>query len=283
MSEVTDKLGSIEYMDRYQTALSQQADYLSKLAVLMPTSDWGNSVRLLAMATGDSCKALVLLGDNNHLNEMLMVSRAILERLVNLCYLAVCGPEEVNRFRLYAIHKGYRKLDREFAGFGVKYTGEVDVSQSPDLQQALSLFTSKDGKELTTWTTRGLRERVKLIGERTSFPVGLFAILYLTVYEDASEALHGTLYGAGAEHAPFQPKKKEPWDLQTRRLKSHLYMLTSKIIAGSITVVSSYLGSQDALRLAVASRFDWDWPDLKREQDKKLDEFIASGSEPPQE
>jgi hypothetical protein len=54
-------------------------------------------------------------------------------------------------------------------------------------------FTSERGREKTRWTDVSLSGRAAVVDAKVG-KTGLFMCL-LTVYADASEALHGTLYG----------------------------------------------------------------------------------------
>jgi hypothetical protein len=69
-----------------------------------------------------------------------------------------------------------------------------DFELPPEIVAAVAKFTSERGREKTRWTSVSLPDRAAVVEAKLG-NTGLFMSL-LTIYADASEALHGTLYGA---------------------------------------------------------------------------------------
>lgn len=164
----------------------------------------------LLFALCDTAHAVLTLSLHQYLNETFMLARAFLECLINYCYLLVCDQSEYDRFIAHTRQKGFRALRRTVEGSGLRaelsFTGKVDASEIPGMQEALDLFTGKRGGEITRWTDVSLPERVGELAKRGgSGKPGPLMLALLAIYQDASEALHGTLYGSVFHCGVFQP------------------------------------------------------------------------------
>lgn len=104
------------------------------------------------------------------LNECFMLARAFLERLINYIYLLICHEDEYQRYLTHTKQKGFRALGRSVQAGDMraelKWSGSVDLSKEPELKEAIDLFTSKTGREITRWTSATLSERLATIGEK---------------------------------------------------------------------------------------------------------------------
>ena len=142
--------------------------------------------------------SLTLLARELRVNNSHMVVRALLERVVNFCYLQFCDHAEFEKFVAYSRSKAVRRLDRLLergpTKVSIRLDGVVDWSLHPELKAAYDQFTSPSGKEITRWTKVSLPDRAALVEAKV--PCASLFLPLLTVYGDASEALHGTLYGS---------------------------------------------------------------------------------------
>ncbi len=150
-------------------------------------------------ACANTGRAMVTLARTGFPNEVIMLSRAFAERMVTAAYLSVCDRDEVDRYVAYSKQKAYRKLNREIAtGAGavsLKFNGQVDVAATSGLQEAIDQFTGKKGGEVRRWTRLDIPEMAEVAAQRSEVSAAMMLLSYLATYEDASEALHGTLYG----------------------------------------------------------------------------------------
>ncbi|MGB2798509.1 MAG: DUF5677 domain-containing protein [Dehalococcoidia bacterium] len=147
--------------------------------------------------------SISLLATHGFLNESFMLARAFLERLVSYIYLLSCDEDEYGRYLAHTKQKGFRMLNRSIeAGkfrAELKSLGSVDLSKDQELKEAIDLFTSKGGRQVTRWTKAGLPTMLTVIDEKgglKSPQMGYLMLALLGIYEQASEALHGTLYGS---------------------------------------------------------------------------------------
>lgn len=139
-----------------------------------------------------------LIGNDVRTNQTYVIARALVERYTNYCYLLLCDDKEFTDYVDYSLNKAGRRLDRSIeidgevkARIGLK-DGAVELPSQ--IQQTIAKLTSDRGREKTRWTNVPLPERAAAVEARVKAS-GLFMTL-LTIYADASEALHGTLYGA---------------------------------------------------------------------------------------
>ena len=154
--------------------------------------------------------AINLLALNNYLGESYMLARALLEKLINYMYLLVCEEREYKKYLNYTKQKGYRVLNRSFmAGdqkVELKSAGSINLDDYPELKEAVNQFTSLKGKAVTRWTSLSLADRLNVIGEKASINIEGSMFSMLGIYDDASEALHGSLYGATFNYGFFEGK-----------------------------------------------------------------------------
>lgn len=161
-------------------------------------------------------KSIDLLVRYKHLNESYILGRSFLERLVTYTYLIFCDEEEYLRYLAYTKQKQYRVLNRKFA-IGdsevlLKWSGSIDLEKHPELKQAVDMFTSEKGKPKTRWTSQTLYKMLQSIASKGAVETGYLMLAILWIYDDASEALHGTLYGSIFHIELFQgsiPSSKE--------------------------------------------------------------------------
>jgi len=200
------QLALLERLYQYQFTDLKHLDG-TRLGNLYPLlfSIWhtGTSVSLLAM--------------HQHINECYILGRSVLERMVNYTYLIFCDEAEYSRYLAYTKQKGYRVLNRSFAAgdaeVRLKWSGIIDLEKEPDLKQAVDMFTSEKGKPKTRWTSKPLSEMLQSIASGGKVEIGYLMFAILWIYDDASEALHGTLYGStfhiGTFHGKIPSSKEE--------------------------------------------------------------------------
>jgi hypothetical protein len=180
-----------------------------------------------------ACVALVATGVGN---EVFVLYRSFLERLITFYYLQACDQEEYDRYIAYSIHKTYRKMDRTLRvgekAFTLKYTGSIDLAAHPELAAAVQLFTSARGREMTRWSNTSIETKLAVI--ESSGVIDTTALIMATgsLYDDCSEAVHATLYGCTFHFGLFQPgaKLEQPHDF----LQRHRDNLTLLFFFGSV-------------------------------------------------
>jgi len=202
--------GSRDLSQQMREFLLAESNMLKK-ACQTGFSGRAKEIGIVLASCCNNASAIATLGQEElfFYNEAIVLARAFVERVINFCYLLVCDESEYQNFLKYSLQKGYRKLDRHIAVgnkiVGIKYTGGIEPDTVPGLSDALKDFTSGHGREITHWTKASISERLSVISQRTSINVEGFMVNMLSIYEDASEALHGTLYGVSFHTGAHQP------------------------------------------------------------------------------
>lgn len=210
----------------------------------------------LFVAVVEDAASVRLLLANSRLNQAYIVSRAMLERATNYCFLQLCTDGQYQDFIDYSLNKAGRRFDRSVVADGeVKahlYLKDGPLKLSPELVAAVAKFTSQRGGEKTRWTTISLSDRAAAIEAKLG-RTGLFMSL-LAIYSDASEALHGTLYGAlfhfGVYDVGSVPNDQASFDRHRYETISAL----SLFAGGSIDTVLSVLDHAQEPCAAIAAK-----------------------------
>lgn len=182
------------------------------------------------------------------ITESYILARAYLERLVNACYLLVCEKNQFDDYIEFSMQKVQRSLITRKSAYEAigKEVDAPDISSVPIVSKGLEKFTSKRGKEITRWTTLNIEQRINFIRTKhKEFNSNLFLAISRFIYEDASEAVHGTLYGslfhAGIFYGMSTPEKGEAYLNGTRRT---LLMLLGLLAEGILVVGATWVKSE---------------------------------------
>lgn len=199
--------------------------------LLMSIYITGNAINLLAL--------------NNFLSESYMLARALLEKLINYMYVLVCGEDEYQKYLNYTKQKGYRILNRSFKvgdqKAELKWSGSVNLDDNPELRDAVNQFTSGKGKAIPRWTSLSLAKRLAIVRDKSNVKIEGLMLSTLGIYDDASEALHGTLYGSAFHFGFFEgkiPRKVEDLAETYRNRLLFLFFALGTSIASLFEVVS---------------------------------------------
>lgn len=138
------------------------------------------------------------LANGKFLNESFMLARSQMEKIINYLYLLYCDEEEYQNYIAYSKQKQFRMFNRS-VNVGklkaeIKRLDLTELQDNPELQEALNRFTSKSGKEISRWSTRSIPDRLSVIEPKVG-DISILMLSFLGIHENASEALHGTLYG----------------------------------------------------------------------------------------
>jgi len=167
-----------------------------------------NSLYPLLLSIYLTGNAINLLSLNNFLSESYILSRSMLEKIINYLYILCCYESEYKKYLNYTKQKGYRILNRSFTAGTKKaelnWSAFIELDSYPELKEAVDQFTSKKGKIITRWSSLSIADRLALIEERGLIKIDSLVLSTLGIYDDASEALHGTLYGSTFHYGFFE-------------------------------------------------------------------------------
>lgn len=231
MSEENNELQEMHAGTVLSLALfREQCDIVKNVAVDVVTNS-NDLIFPLLVGLHHTGRAIVLVSQETLVNEITMLSRAFLERAVNSLYLDVCEQSEKDAYRRYSLSKGARSLNRSVQADGRAYTlqwsGYARVWEDPPVQEAIAHFTSSRGRQMTRWTNTGICDRISLLEKRVASDARLLFLFALMVYEDASEALHGTGYGCTFHFGRYLPGT-EAWGRDG--MISHWYGTVSLLV-----------------------------------------------------
>ena len=190
--------------------------------------------------------SIKLLCDNARTNQAYIISRALIERVTNFCFLQLCTDAAFSDYLDYSLNKAGRSLDQSIEANGqVKARLALnggDFELPSEIRAAIAKFTSERGREKTRWTNISLPERAAVIEAKLG-NTGLFMSL-LAIYANASEALHGTIYGAVFHLGAYEAKP--PHDQVSLECHFHQTLSTLYLMAGaSIDTLFGLLASLD--------------------------------------
>lgn len=156
----------------------------------------------LALAAGQSTEVVLSSLDLQgfKVRMLFLVARASVETWINASYILAGGAEMAERAINHAQQKFFRDNDRTF-GKGdsmmrVRVLPAADKEPPAELRKKMDDFVTKKGRP-KDWTDYTVPERIEFIrqslGDKCSS--GLLGA-YGLIYSDASEIIHGSLYGA---------------------------------------------------------------------------------------
>ncbi len=189
-------------------------------------------------------KAILNLVSGGFITEGYMIARSFLEKSVNFCYLIVCEEVEYKNYidyskqrilrSLYAKQKAYKCIGKDIP--------LPNIFSLSETCEEVKKFTGRRGGE-KNWTEVSLYERIKVIEDKIKiFNGAIYLAAWNYIYEDASESLHGTLYGEMYHTGLFYgiPNKEEGFKY-AMGLGSNLYMLLGLLVDGLFQALSSII------------------------------------------
>ena len=177
---------------------------------------WGERISLtsgLLFGAFENANTITSLAIHHNIDSGYMLARALVERAVNYCFLLVCDDKDFQDWVGYSKQKAFRMANREASVGDLKVqifsSGLPDPSQIPGLEEEMDKFTSSKGRPINRWTNYSMSERIDIVRHRAKdFDIPVLTLLgsLALVYDVASEALHGTLFGVTFSLGLFQPQ-----------------------------------------------------------------------------
>jgi hypothetical protein len=224
---------------------------LLKDAIPKITHDRTAQAATLLISCGQTGAALLQLANqtDTFTTQVAMLARAFMETITNFCYACICDDKEYRAFILHPIYKhyhnvGFPKID-ENLDMIAENTAERKKKQEKlktidIVQEALALFSEK--KSNLTWTKKKLYERIDAIEKWGKLLDVFFTINKIQYYSDASEALHGSLYGCtynmGLFNPEFDPNKEGELDKRLYKNNACILLHLGMLIHESFTLIS---------------------------------------------
>lgn len=222
----------------WRECFKKHIDILHAHEIKVRNSSSGRATKLyplLAAIIEDSI-SLDILATHSRINQCYVISRALLERVSNLSYLLYASEEEYSSFVDYTKNKAARSLSRKIEIDGIEKVSlkfsSGNYQFSEDYCKAVDGFTSPNGREIPRWTKLNIDKRADFLDKKSGKNLLLHVLM---IYSDASEALHGTLYGALFHLGVFVPgndlDSQASLDKQKFNSLSFLYFMASTAIS----------------------------------------------------
>lgn len=216
---------------------------------------------ILLMSAGQTGTALLGLAGEVQVftGEVAMLARAFMEKVTNFCYLGVCDNEEFRAFELHPAYKYYHnasmaRLEDSLSSDPIRayklgQERQEKLKTKPIVQEALKVFS--ETKHYLNWTKKTLDMKIDAITASGKMLDIFFTMCKYHYYSDASEALHGSLYGSTFNIGVFDPEldRNDPQALDRKLHKDvtctllHLGML----IHESLNLISTSSEIEDQL------------------------------------
>lgn len=212
------KTHSLEDLKRYHFEASQffaSELMLLKEAVPKIVDERLGKTAVLLISCGQTGAALLQLANqiDTFSSETIMLARAFMEKITNFCYVGVCDDKEYRAFLLHPIYKHYHNVAKPKIEDDLNLIAENTKARKDNqeklkkisiVQEALALFS--ETKTHLNWTKKTLSQRIDVIKERGKLFDVFFTINKFQYYSDASETLHGSLYGCTNDIGVFNPE-----------------------------------------------------------------------------
>ena len=161
-----------------------------------------------------SSKSILMLSYSGNIAECYILARSVVEKIFIALYLLIFDQVEFTRYKVYSKQKAIRMKNREIEVDTVKAVLKAsnyeEMLNNPEVQEALGVFTGPKGGKITRWNTKNLKKMLDSIAN-SGLDVRYLMLAMLAIYDEASEALHGTFYGAVFHIGVFEngvPKEK---------------------------------------------------------------------------
>lgn len=206
---------------------------------------------LLLISCGQTGAALLQLANqtDTFTSESVMLARAFMEKITNFCYVSICDEKEYRAFILHPIYKHYHNValpkmedDSDFPieNAAARKEKQEKLKKVPIVQEALTMFS--ETKTHLNWTKKTLSQRIDVIAERGKLLDVFFTINKIQYYSNASETLHGSLYGCTYHIGVFDPEfdhtKKEQLDKKLYKDSTCILLHLGMLIHESFTLIS---------------------------------------------
>jgi hypothetical protein len=245
---------SLNDLKRYHNEAKQFFEselMLLKQAIPKITDDRLEKAAVLLIGCGQTGAALLQLANqiDSFTRESAMLARAFMETITNFCYIGVCDETEYRAFILHPIYKHYHNvgsptmeddLDFMSENISAREVKQNELKKIAIVQEALTIFS--ETKSTLSWSKKKLYEKIEVIERWGQILDVFFSLSKIQYYSDASEALHGSLYGCtyntGVLDPDFEHTKEGELDKKLYKDSACILLHLGMLIHESFTLIS---------------------------------------------
>lgn len=129
-------------------------------------------------------------------SEWTMLARSFVEKIVNFIYLIYCDGSEFEKFLIHPYYRQFHNLKMKIKArdlsIWIKYYWIEEYKKIPIVARALEVF--KEDNPRLDWTKNNISKKIELINNEKIGNAANLLLNKLTIYSNASEALHWSLY-----------------------------------------------------------------------------------------
>jgi hypothetical protein len=220
----------------HAAAVNASTSSAEKERVLLPKS-MRAVLPLMMQSAGSSCHTILMLSQAPELpvRDCFPIARAIVEMIINVCYILAEGEDVAARMETHAFQKSFRDLNRtsNVAGMTINlgYRDAPDASSIPGMPEALAEFSTRKGDERRTWTEESLESRLSTIADKFGTKIGTpLHVAQFAIYRHSSEILHGTFFGCLYFFGATQPGFQRTGSHASEVLLNHLLLILFNLV-----------------------------------------------------
>ncbi|MFW0714433.1 DUF5677 domain-containing protein [Pedobacter sp. N23S346] len=206
---------------------------------------------VLLISCGQTGAALLQLASqtDSFTTQSAMLAHAFMETITNFCYVGVCDEHEYRAFILHPIYKQYHNIDNfrieddlnlYIENISSRKDKQSKFKEISIVKEALEVFS--ETKPNLNWTKKTLFQRIEVLEKWGKFMDVFFTINKIQYYSDASEALHGSLYGCTHHVGTFDPEfdfsKKDELEKKLYKDSSCILLHLGMLIHEAFTLIS---------------------------------------------
>jgi len=234
MKENKPLFGSEFYIKENQNYLMAEMSILRGIVDNKMLHGRAAEISIMILTLLSTGSAIVELAKNpqRFYNECVMLGRGFFERLTNVCYLLLCDDKTFEKCMKHTVFRQYTKK-----------TGNNKVIKDKDNNVLMKLSLGQTGlcpdEELDKYGKKhGNRFPIPDIPKRLGYivkfkkhiNVSLLLAYQLSFYDDASEALHGSLYGSLFHVLNIATKNKDILETEINKNMALLLLQTGELI-----------------------------------------------------
>jgi hypothetical protein len=208
---------------------------------------------ILLISCGQTGEALIHLAVHvdTFSGQTVMLARAFMEAITNFVYLGICDEKEYRAFMLHPLYRQYHNVrltqmeddwDAENIGTHLKAKEgkQKELKEIPIVREALAMFS--ETKSHLNWTKTSLGDRIDAINKWGKLLDVFFTLCKNRYYSDASEVIHGSLYGCtygiGALEREFDHTNTEKLEKKLYRDNICVLLHLGMLVHEAFTLIS---------------------------------------------